>query len=96
MSYRLKNKVTVAEKRSEPCDIIELPAGTALEDIDPEQLAQLAPDHFIDEAGHPPTSDWRDDEAILADREAAESRAELQAEVAAERARLDAEKEASS
>lgn len=69
MGFVLRRDTRVA--RTAPGGAVDwavLPKDTRLDHIDPGELDQLAPDHFVDEAGHgrvPP--DWRSQERQDAD-----------------------------
>lgn len=90
MGFSLKSSVTVAEVQIGPADLIVLPAGTPIEDIPKEQLAQLAPDHFMDDDSAEVPPDWRDAEAQAADAEAMQRREDFLQLRATERAEAQA------
>lgn len=96
MGFVLKRDTRVA--RTAPGGAVDwavLPKDTRLDHIDPAELDQLAPDHFVDEAGHGRTPpDWRSQERQDADVEFhRHEAAEIAERQAAKAARLAAQTE---
>lgn len=58
MTHQLARPVTVATVTKGEASFVEIPAGTSPQDVPPEQLAQLSPDHFSNGKGKGP-KDWR-------------------------------------